>query len=832
MSQGKSSRPAETPPVVYTAEQAASLITRYQSVRKPHPFDGRCPYVGAAPFRESDARLYFGHENQLEALLDHIEHDAKFICISGPAKSGKTSLIQAGLTFALRNGAIMDSDAWPIQTLTPGDAPLRRLTEACAGLGERAGLHKSIADAIRQHGLTSPGDMRDFVDALLGADARRRLVLVIDQFEDVFTAADDAERRAFIGLVAQLAKNPPARLILILAMRSEFLDQLARYPELHKQFTSHMIELPLMEPKELARAIVLPALETGATIEPALVARLVNDVYGEPDMLPKLQTILRNLFMAIPVKRGAEKTLLLADYIDFGPLREREGDRLPAPTDEQAPAIQRPLREALGEQRAVSHFARQEARLRLMKTVTAIAAALGALAIAFGAFGLAQRAQFSQQADAAATAEAIAQADATRAIQTASAAGFAQSTAEAQATRAEQERQIAVATRTAAEAAATQSATERRLALDERATAIAIATSVVNRERNAVMLEATISAVATQSSIQARDALAAKATAEANLSATRSRELAAVALNQLADDPQLALLIAIEAEQAAHTAQSEDALRLAMARAFRDDGVFRHPAAVTDAQLSADGKYLLTASRDGVARLWDIASGEVITAFRGHLGQVTSAAFSPVGRQIATSSTDRTARVWNLDTGRTITVLVGHTGVVNDAAFSPDGKLLATGGADRTVRVWDLASGAPFTNPIQLGAVVSQVVFLEDGVIGVLTANGAERFDLRTGLSAGAWSRDGLPQFTRLPDGALAVQRGSTTVTLYGHTAPAAVADARADRIVTVSADGTARMHLLRMDALIERARSLLGRELTCEERVRFLNEVRRCPAS
>ncbi|BCX04228.1 MAG: hypothetical protein KatS3mg053_2166 [Candidatus Roseilinea sp.] len=820
------------PAIVYTPEQAASLITRYQSVRKPHPFDGRCPYVGAVPFRESDARLYFGHENQLEAMLDRVEHGDGFICISGPAKSGKTSLIQAGLIFALRNGAVMDSDVWPIQAFTPGSEPMRRLTDACAGLIERAGLSKAIADAIRQHGLTSPSDMRDFVEALLGTDARRRVVLVIDQFEDVFTSADEAGRRAFIGLITQLAKAAPSRLILILAMRSEFLDQLARYPELHKQFTAHAIELPLMEPKELARAIVLPALETGATIEPALVARLVNDVYGEPDMLLRLQTILRDLFMAIPVKRGAEKTLLLADYIDFGPLREREGDRPPAPTVEEAPAIQRPLREALGEQRAVSHFARQEARLRVMKTVTAVAAALSALAIAFGAFGLMQRAQFGQQADAAATAEAIAQAAATRAVQTASAAGFAQGTAEAQATRAEQERQIADATRTAAEAAATQSAVERQLALDERATAVAIATSVVNREQNAVVMEATIRALATQSSAQVRDAFAAKATAEADLKATRSRELAAVALNQLADDPQLALLIAIEAEQAAHTTQSEDALRLAMVRAFRDEGVFRHPAAVTDAQFSADGRYLLTASRDGVARLWDIASGEVVTAFRGHLGQVTSAAFSPAGGQIATSSTDRTARIWNLDTGRTITVLIGHTGVVNDAAFSRDGTLLATGSADRTVRVWDLASGALLTNPIQLGAVVSQVVFLANGEIGVLTADGAARFDPRTGLSTGAWSRDGLPQFTRLPDGALVVQRAGAMVTLYGHAAAAAVADARIDRTVTVSADGTARIHLLRTDELIARARALLGRELTCQERVRFLNEARVCPAS
>lgn len=830
MSQGESKLSTEKPSAVYTAEQAASLIARYQSVRKPRPFDGRCPYVGAVPFRESDARLYFGHENQLEALLDRIEKGASFIGISGPAKSGKTSLIHAGLVFALRNGALMDSDAWPIQVFTPGDAPMRRLTEAGAALVERAGLSKSIADAVRQHGLTGPDDVRDLVDALIGADARRRVVLVVDQFEDVFTSADETQRRAFIHLVTELAKDAPARLIFIVAMRSEFLDRLARYPEIHKQFMTHAIELPLMAVRELARAIVLPALETGANIEPALVARLVNDVHGEPDMLPRLQTILRDLFMAIPVKRGAEKSLLLADYLDFGPLREREGDRPPVEATGALSGAQLPLRQALGEQRAKSHFARQEARLRLMKTVTALAVSLGALAIAFGAFGLAQRAQFSQQADAASTAQAIAQADATRALQTASAATFAQATAGAYATRAEGARQVAVATRAIAEAAATQSAAAQQLALDERATAIAMATSVVNREQNAVVLEATISAVATQSSAQARDALAAKATAEANLSATRSRELAAVALNQLADDPQLALLIAIEAERAAHTMQSEDALRRSLARAFPNDGAFRHPAAVTDAEFSADGRYLLTASRDGLARLWDIASGEVVTAFRGHLGQVTSVAFSPIGGRIATASTDRTARVWNLDTGRAITVLTGHAGIVNDAAFSPDGRLLVTGGADRTVRVWDLASGAPLADPIQVGAVVSRVVFLANDEIGVLTADGAERFEARTGQPIGAWSYDAFPAFTRRPDGALIVQRDGAAVTLYGHTAPAVVADVRAERLATVSADGTARVHLRRADALIERARSLLGRELTCEERVRFLNEARPCP--
>ena len=92
----------------------------------------------------------------------------------------------------------------------------------------------------------------------------------------------------------------------------------------------------------------------------------------------------------------------------------------------------------------------------------------------------------------------------------------------------------------------------------------------------------------------------------------------------------------------------------------------------------------------------------------------------------------------------------------------------------------------------------------------------------RTGASLGAWTDDGSPSPAQL---------ANRLVNLYGHTAPAAIADARADRIVTVSADGTARIHLLRAEELIRRARTLLNRELTCDERVRYLNEALNCPA-
>lgn len=115
-----------------------------------------------------------------------------------------------------------------------------------------------------------------------------------------------------------------------------------------------------------------------------------------------------------------------------------------------------------------------------------------------------------------------------------------------------------------------------------------------------------------------------------------------------------------------------------------------HEREVSSASFSPDGSRIVTASADGTARIWDIATVREIAVLRGHETFVRSAAFSADGSRIVTASVDRTARIWHATTGTEITVLRGHENAVMAAAFSPDGSRLVTASDDKTARVWDV----------------------------------------------------------------------------------------------------------------------------------------------
>src|SRR5262245_52312166 len=154
-----------------------------------------------------------------------------------------------------------------------------------------------------------------------------------------------------------------------------------------------------------------------------------------------------------------------------------------------------------------------------------------------------------------------------------------------------------------------------------------------------------------------------------------------------------------------------------------------HDGAVTDVTFSPDGRWVLTASDDHTARVWDAATGKPrFDAPLRHDAAVLRASFSPDGDRVVTAGADGTVRVWDAVTGRQLAALAGHQGAVRDARFSLDGRQVVTAGTDTTARVWDATSGAPVGVPLPHDGRVVRASFHPDGKrVLTASADGAAR---------------------------------------------------------------------------------------------------------
>ncbi len=307
-------------------------------------------------------------------------------------------------------------------------------------------------------------------------------------------------------------------------------------------------------------------------------------------------------------------------------------------------------------------------------------------------------------------------------------------------------------------------------------------------------------------------AVKAKATAEEQRTIAQSRELAASAIAESQFNPELGVLLATEAVKVKHTPQAEEAFRQAMI-ALPSRAVLRgHTGYVHSAAFSPDGKLIVTASRDGTARVWDASTGQSLRELRRHTNVVRSAAFSFDGKLIVTASNDGTTRVWDASTGQSLREL-GHTDAVSSAAFSPNGKLIVTTSNDRTARVWDAGTGQSLRELHGHTGAVLSAAFSPDGkLIVTVSSDGTARvWDAGTGQSlrelrghtgavlSAAFSPDGKLIVTASHDRTARVWdagTGQSLKELRGHTSAVLSAAFSPDGklIVTVSSDGTARV--------------------------------------
>jgi len=328
---------------------------------------------------------------------------------------------------------------------------------------------------------------------------------------------------------------------------------------------------------------------------------------------------------------------------------------------------------------------------------------------------------------------------------------------------------------------------QQKTRADRRATA-ALQSQVTAQagSTQAVAAQTTAQALAQRRATAEANALSQKSTAEAARDLAQNqelisvaRELAAFSNSLTSQDVDLALLLAAEAVYVSNDL-SRTPVEEAQTALFNTlqtanfSGVLRgHTDEVLSAIYSQDGKYILTTSIDGTARLWDLSSRESVI-IKEYTAGITSAAFSPDGKHILTTGSDQgqdgVAELWELG-GTQVVIFAGHTGSILGGSFSPDGTLIATAGQDKTARLWQ-ADGTPLAVLAGHTETVTAVIFSPDGTrLVTLSADATARL----------WRTD-----------------GSIVATLSGHTGPLLGASFTADssRILTASADGTARFWL------------------------------------
>lgn len=270
----------------------------------------RNPFKALRAFGEADSGDFHGREGLVQRLVDVLARPGaagRLLAVVGPSGSGKSSAVRAGLIPALRRGRVPNSERWFVTTMLPGRRPFEELEAALVRIAETApgplvelmtAGERGIARAVNQ--------------VLVDEDAE--LVVVIDQFEELFThTVDDAERQRFLDGLVSAITEPRSRLRVVVTIRADFWDRPLAHPHLAPLVDAAAVTVTPLSPEELEHAIVEPVEAQGGHYEAGLVTRIVSDVAAQPGALPLLQYTLTELF-----DRNSAGMLTNAAYDDLG----------------------------------------------------------------------------------------------------------------------------------------------------------------------------------------------------------------------------------------------------------------------------------------------------------------------------------------------------------------------------------------------------------------------------------------------------------------------------------------------------------------------------------
>ncbi len=267
------------------------------------------PFLGLQVFREQDADRFFGRSNVVAGLLHRLGAGERLITLVGASGAGKSSIVRAGLVPAIRKQSLPESDRWLIASMVPGSHPFAELESALlrSALDAPSSLGDQLADP-------ETGVLRAVLRVL--PDEESRMLLVIDQLEELFTLTTDPDvAHRFLEGIANAVADPKARIMVVATLRADFYTHVLEAPHFGAAMATGIVNVVPMLPNELEEAAMRPAEQAGASIEPALLGNLISDVLGRPGSLPLFEYALTDLY-----NEAEGGVLTLTDYQRLGGL--------------------------------------------------------------------------------------------------------------------------------------------------------------------------------------------------------------------------------------------------------------------------------------------------------------------------------------------------------------------------------------------------------------------------------------------------------------------------------------------------------------------------------